>query len=66
MSDKYILTSALHVCIWNCVGIEISETEKDCKSLTTASSLPCKHGSSAFRHVTDLNPEQVRELENNC
>jgi len=65
MSDKHIQTSALHVPIGNCVGIEVSETEKDCKSLTTASSLPCKHGSSSFRHVTALNPEQVTELENN-
>lgn len=65
MSDKHIQTSALHVPIGNYVGIEVSETEKDCTSLTTASSLPCKHGSSAFRHVTALNPEQVTELENN-
>ena len=65
MSDKHVQTSALHVPVGNCVGIEVSETEKDCKSLTTASSLPCKHGSSSFRHVTALNPEQVTELESN-
>jgi len=65
MLDKHIQTSALHVTIGNCVGIGVSETEKDCKSLTTASSLACKHGSSSFRHVTALNPEQVTELENN-
>ena len=65
MSDKHIQTSSLHVPIGNCGGTEVSETEKDCKSLTTASSLPCKHGSSAFRHVTALNPDQVTELENN-
>jgi len=65
MSDKHIQTSALPVPAGNCVGIEVSETEKDCKSLTTASSLPCKYGSSAFRHVTALNPERMTELENN-
>lgn len=65
MSDKHIQTSALHVPLGNCVGTDVSETEKDCKSVTAASSLPCKHGSSAFRQVTALDPEQVTELENN-
>jgi hypothetical protein len=65
MSNKHIQTSALRVPIGNSVGIQVSETEKDCKSLTTTSSLPCKHGSSAIRHVTALNPEQETELDNN-
>jgi hypothetical protein len=49
----------------NRVGIEVSATDKDCKSLTNASSIPCKYGSSAFRHVIALNPEEVTELGNN-
>ena len=64
MLDKHVQTSALHAPIGNYVGIEVSETEKDCKSLTTASSLPCKHGSNTFRQVAALNPEQVIKLEN--
>jgi hypothetical protein len=65
MSNKHIQTSAVRVPVRNSVGIQVSENEKDCQSLSTASSLPCKHGSSACRHVTPLKPEQETELENN-
>jgi hypothetical protein len=63
-SDKRIQTSALHVPKGNCAGNKVSEADKDCKSLTNASSLPFKYGSSAFRHVKALNPEEVTELGN--
>jgi hypothetical protein len=64
VSNKHMQTSATHVPVRNSIGIQVSGSEKDSKPLTTVSSFPCKHSSSAVRHVTAFNPEEETELGN--
>lgn len=62
ISGKVVQTSAFHVPFRNSVGIQVSETAKDCKSLVSSPSFPHKVDGHDIRHVTS-NLEQDMELE---
>jgi hypothetical protein len=62
-SDKLIQTSAFHAPVRNSIGIQVSETEKDCKSLCATSYFTRKHDDTALELVAASNPEQEIVLE---
>lgn len=63
ISSKLIQTSAFNAPIRNSVGIQVSETGKDCKSLGSISHFPCKIDDQAVRRVATSNLEQDTELK---
>jgi hypothetical protein len=63
MPDKLIETPACLVPAKNSIGIQVSDTERDCKSVCAASSFTPERDDSALKRVAALNPEKEIMLE---